>query len=50
MYFIQIGFGKKWCNGIITYPTLEAAERRLKELEKVGITGRICPVAEEERQ
>ena len=38
---LQVKYGNRWKWGIVEYETLEAAENRVAELNRVGITARI---------
>lgn len=46
MFTLQVMFQKRWRWGIVQYDTLEAANKRVGELEKVGIKSRVRLTAE----
>ena len=46
MFRIQVRYNGRWKWGVNDYQTLEAAEKRIAELKKVGIKARIKPAAE----
>lgn len=46
MYILQVKDRRVWRWGIQRYETLEAAQERVQELEKVGIKARIRRAAE----
>lgn len=41
VYYIQVKCSGKWRNGIAVYATRRDAEKRLRELNEVGITARV---------
>lgn len=41
MYRLQVWFDRHWKWGINTYPSIESARHRMKELRKVGIKSRV---------
>ena len=41
MFTLEVRYSGRWKWGVRTYNTLEDAERRVRELERVGIHSRI---------
>lgn len=46
MYVLQIKFYSEWKWGVVRYNSIEDAEKRVKELAKVGIKARIRLISE----